>query len=53
MIASLCDISFMYDHRYYNACSLTTNVPHQIETSQLVTIANQLTSFYIMGNVGG
>ena len=31
---------------------LTTNVPHQIETSQLICIANQLTGFYLMGNIG-
>ena len=26
-----------------------TNVPHHIETSQLICIANQLTGFYMMG----
>ena len=31
---------------------LTTNVPHHIETSQLICIANQLTGFYIMGIIG-
>ena len=31
---------------------LTTSVPHQIETSQLVCFANQLTGFYLMGNIG-
>ena len=31
---------------------LTTNVPHRIETSQLICIANQLTGFYMMGNIG-
>ena len=31
---------------------LTTNVPHYIETSQLVSIANQLTGFYMIGNIG-
>ena len=30
----------------------TTNVPHHIETSQLICIANQLTSFYMKGNIG-
>ena len=30
---------------------LTTNVPHYIETSQLIWNANQLTSFYMMGNI--
>ena len=32
--------------------SLTTNVSHQIETSQLICHANQLTGFYIMRNIG-
>ena len=31
--------------------SLTTNVPHHTETSQLICIANQLTGFYMMGNI--
>ena len=31
---------------------LTTNVPHCIETSQLIFIASQLTGFYMMGNIG-
>ena len=31
---------------------LTTNVPYHIETSQLIINANQLTGFYIMGNIG-
>ena len=26
--------------------------PHQIETSQLICIAIQLTGFFIMGNIG-
>ena len=29
---------------------LTTNVPHPIETSQLICSANQWTGFYMMGN---
>ena len=29
---------------------LTTNVPHHIETSQLICIANQLNGFYMKGN---
>ena len=32
--------------------SLTTNVPHHIEISQLTCNANQLTDFYLMGNTG-
>ena len=31
---------------------LKTNVPHHIETSQLVCKGNQLTGFYIMENIG-
>ena len=31
---------------------LTTNVSHQIENSQLIYSANQLTGFYMMGNIG-
>ena len=30
---------------------LTTNVPHHIETSQFICNANQLTGFYMMGNI--
>ena len=29
---------------------LTTNVPHHIDTSQLISNANQLTGFDMMGN---
>ena len=31
---------------------LTTHNPHYIETSQLICNANQLTGFYMMGNIG-
>ena len=31
---------------------LTTNIPHHIETSQLICNADQLTGFYMMGNTG-
>ena len=31
---------------------LMTNVPHYIETSQLICIANHLTGFSMMGNIG-
>ena len=31
---------------------LMTNVPHHIETSQLICIANQLAGSYMMGNIG-
>ena len=30
---------------------LTTKVPSHIETSQLICRANQLTGFYMMGNI--
>ena len=30
----------------------TISVPHHIETSQLICIADQLTGFYMMGNTG-
>ena len=33
--------------------SLTTYVPHHIETSQLICNANHLTGFYMMGIIGG
>ena len=31
---------------------LTTNVSHHIEPSQLICFADQLTGFYMMGNIG-
>ena len=31
---------------------LTTSVPHHIETRRLICSANQLTGFYMMGNIG-
>ena len=31
---------------------LTTNVPYHVETSQLISNANQLTGFYMIGNIG-
>ena len=31
---------------------LMTNVPHHIASSQLIYSANQLTGFYMMGNIG-
>ena len=30
---------------------LTTNVPHHLETNHLISNANQLTGFYMMGNI--
>ena len=38
--------------RNINVNPLTINVPHYIETSQLICIGNQLTGFYMMGNIG-
>ena len=37
---------------FKNINPLTTNVSHHIETSQLICIANQLTGFYMIGNIG-
>ena len=37
---------------FFSLNALTTNVPHDKETSQLICIANQLTGFYMMGNIG-
>ena len=31
---------------------LTTNVPQHIKTTQLIRNANQLTGFYMMGDIG-
>ena len=39
-------------HKLINVNTLTTTVPHQIETSQLICIRNQLIGFYMMGNIG-
>lgn len=30
---------------------LMTDAPHHTETSQMIGIANQLTGFYVMGNI--
>ena len=38
--------------RFLGLKPLTANVLHHIETSQLIWIANQLTGFYMMGNIG-
>ena len=35
-----------------NVNPLATNVPHHIETSQLICNTNQLTGFNMMGNIG-
>ena len=31
---------------------LTANVPHHVETSQVICNASQLTGFHVMGNSG-
>ena len=31
---------------------LTANVPHHIETSQMICNGNELTGVYMMGNIG-
>ena len=36
----------------YSFNPLTTNVPHHIETSQLICHANEVTGFYMIGNIG-
>ena len=42
-----------YYHYFFkaNVKPLTTNVPHHIETSQLICSANQLTGFFMMRNI--
>ena len=42
----------MYNIIVSNINLLTTSVPYHIETSQLICDANQLTGFYMMGNIG-
>ena len=39
-------------HGHFCFNPLTTNVPHHRETSQLISNANLLTGFYMMGNIG-
>ena len=46
----MCNALFIFGVSLVNP--LTTNIPYYIETSQLICIANQLTGFYIMGNIG-
>ena len=42
----------MNDTNICSSASLTTNVPRHIETSQLICNVNQLTDFYLMGDIG-
>ena len=62
-ISSYCKITVNYNKsehkqkRYKDISKTTFNplmicVPHRVETSQLIYIANQLTGFYIMRNIG-
>ena len=37
--------------RFQHINPSTTNVPHHTETSQLICNVNQLTGFYMMGNI--
>ena len=37
---------------YHNLNPLKTTISHYIETSQLICTVNQLTGFYMMGNIG-
>ena len=39
-------------HNRFQFNPLTTNVPHHIKTNQLICNTNQLTGFYMMGNIG-
>ena len=47
------EISYSNRKQKCSINSSTTNVPPSyMETSQLICIANQLTSFYMLGNIG-
>ena len=48
---SLCRLTFFLKCKY-SINPITANVPHHIETSQLIWNANQLTGFYMMENIG-
>ena len=43
----------MSTRTYLFLSQLTTIAPHNVETSQLICSANQLTGFYMMGNIHG
>ena len=47
MLATL--LSYVEIKNYLN--TLTTNAPQHIETSQLICNVNQLTGFYMIGNI--
>ena len=48
----MCVLWKIYFHFFFVSNPLTTNGPHHIETIQLIYNANQLTGFYIMGDIG-
>ena len=43
-------VSFLFK-LFYHVNQLVTNASHHIETSQLICDANELTGFYMMGNI--
>ena len=45
-------VLFYIRFKYHSFNPLTTNVPHHIETSQLICGTNQLICFYMIGNIG-
>ena len=50
-----CSKNKSHGREFFLVNPLTTNVPHHIETSQLIFIAGiatQLACFYMMGNIG-
>ena len=54
-VTSLALLAFSYSKPglqfFFQFNPLTTNVPHHLETSQLICTANQLTGFYMMENI--
>ena len=51
-VEMFCNVAFLQGRVIGVVNPLTTNVPYHIETSQLICRANQLASFYMMGNIG-
>ena len=50
VVCEILNVKYIFCNCLVN--SLRTNVLHHIETSQLIGIADQLTGFYMMGNIG-
>ena len=51
--AVFCGFAHNYERIFNGKLNpLTTTVSHHIETCQLIWIANQLTDFYMIGNIG-